>query len=150
MKVGVWSEINIVSISVSNRHISAGGNEYVWVSYAVKSPPFKKGSQRKPLAKQRGEVWRPKANNRIPAFRRIESQSATSRVRSVGHIIETLCESSRIDLQKNVSDNLNMEKSDAWLTAGLMNPIGDLPSAIRASFTIVKIAPTTGEDADVP
>lgn len=31
-----------------------------------------------------------------------------------------------------------------------MNPRGGLPCEIRASFTIVKIAPTTGEAADVP
>lgn len=31
-----------------------------------------------------------------------------------------------------------------------MNPRGGLPREIRASFTIVKIEPTTGVAADVP
>ena len=36
------------------------------------------------------------------------------------------------------------------LTVGLMNPIVDLPAAIRASLIMVKIAPLTGEEQDVP
>lgn len=35
-------------------------------------------------------------------------------------------------------------------TVGLMNPIGFFPMVIRASLTMVRIAPTTGAEADVP
>ena len=33
---------------------------------------------------------------------------------------------------------------------GLMNPMGFLPTASRASFTIVRMDPTTGAEAEVP
>lgn len=36
------------------------------------------------------------------------------------------------------------------ITRGLRNPTGFLPAARRASFTSVKMEPTTGEDAEVP
>ena len=35
-------------------------------------------------------------------------------------------------------------------TVGLMNPMGFLPTASRASFTIVRMEPTTGAEAEVP
>lgn len=36
------------------------------------------------------------------------------------------------------------------LTVGLIKPIGDLLTAKRASLTRVRMAPTTGDDAEVP
>lgn len=46
--------------------------------------------------------------------------------------------------------HLNNSNRIKLLTVGLINPMGLLPAWILASFTSVKIAPTTGVEADVP
>ena len=43
-----------------------------------------------------------------------------------------------------------MEKNKQPLTAGFMNPTGDLPTASLASFTATTNAAKIGVDADVP
>jgi hypothetical protein len=80
---------------------------------------------------------------------RRESCSAAARVSSSGDIVKCALERGRIDLRREVSEDAIVRRRGER-TVGLMNPMGLLPSASRASLIMVSMEPTTGADADVP
>jgi hypothetical protein len=80
---------------------------------------------------------------------RREPCSTAARVGSSGDIVKSAFERGRIDLRREVSEDAIVRRRGER-TVGLMNPMGLLPSASRASLIMVSMEPTTGADADVP
>ena len=95
---------------------------------------------------QAKEIWCAQTRDGIPPCGCIESICAATRVVALGDVIQRILP--RVKLLSKVSRRT--QRPGRKLTTGLMNPTGGWFAKSLTSFTIVRIAPMTGADADVP
>ena len=115
----------------------------LWNNYEL----VRSGHQQ-PLLDQQLEIRCPKPCNRIPPRNSRVSCRTAALVATFRDVIER-----RAQLLINLGARgkyITVKWMAKELTVGLINPIGLFPTARRASFTIVRMEPTTGEEAEVP